>query len=71
MIMYNISNDLMQEAIKITPGKKSPTITNLECGDNKAVSSLVLKKEVSDKMDALQEVGATDILILNLQNSRM
>jgi len=71
MIMYNISNDLMQEAIKITPGKKSPTITALECGDNKAVSSLVLKKEVSDKMDALQEVGATDILILNLQNSRM
>ena len=71
MIMYNISNDLVQEAIKITPGKKSPTITALECGDNKAVSSLVLKKEVSDKMDALQEVGATDILILNLQNSRM
>lgn len=71
MIMYNISNELMQEAIKITPGKKSPTITNLECGNNKAVSSLVLKKEVSDKMDALQEVGATDILILELKNSRM
>jgi len=71
MIMFNISNELMQEAIKITPGKKSPTITNLECGSNKAVSSLVLKKEVSDKMDALQEVGATDILVLELKNSRI
>ncbi len=71
MVMYNILNELMEEAIKITPGKKSPTITNLNCGTTKAVSSLVLKKEVSDKMDALQEVGATDILVLELQNSRM
>lgn len=71
MVMYNISNDLMAQAIKITPGKKSPTITNLECGNLKAVSSLVLKKEVSDKMDALHDIGATDILVLDLKNSRM
>jgi len=69
--MYNISNDLMQEAIKITPGKTSPTVTSLECGENKAVSSLVLKKEVSEKMDALHDVGATAILVLELKNSRM
>lgn len=71
MIMFNISNELMQEAIKVTPGKKSPTITSLECGNTKAVSSLVLKKEVSVKMDALHDVGATDILVLDLKNSRM
>mmetsp|Transcript_3401 Transcript_3401/g.9513 ORF Transcript_3401/g.9513 Transcript_3401/m.9513 type:complete len:296 (+) Transcript_3401:104-991(+) len=71
MIMYNVSKDLMAEAIKITPGKKSPTITNLECGSTKSVSSLVLKKEVNDKMDALHDVGATDILVLELKNSRM
>ncbi|VEU33484.1 unnamed protein product [Pseudo-nitzschia multistriata] len=71
MVMYNISNELMQDAIKITPGKKSPTITSLECGTTKAVSALILKKEVSDKMDALHDVGATDILVLDLKNSRM
>jgi len=71
MVMYNISNDLMAQAIEITPGKKSPTITNLECGNLKAVSSLVLKKEVSEKMDALHDIGATDILVLDLKNSRM
>mmetsp|Transcript_12448 Transcript_12448/g.29181 ORF Transcript_12448/g.29181 Transcript_12448/m.29181 type:complete len:296 (-) Transcript_12448:477-1364(-) len=71
MIMYNVSKDLMAEAIKITPGKKSPTITNLECGSTKSVSALVLKKEVNDKMDALHDVGATDILVLELKNSRM
>eukprot|EP00536_Pseudo-nitzschia_multiseries_P006525 jgi/Psemu1/193280/e_gw1.139.13.1 len=71
MIMYNVNNELMAEAIKITPGKKSPTITTLECGTTKAVSALVLKKEVNNKMDALHDVGATDILVLELKNSRM
>lgn len=71
MIVYNVSNDILQKAIEITPGKRSPTITNLECGNTKAVSSLVLKSEVSAKMDALHDVGATDILVLSLQNTRM
>lgn len=71
MMMYNVSNDLLSMAIEITPGKKSPTVTSLECGNNKAVSVLVLKKEVSEKMDALYDVGATDILVLELNNSRM
>ena len=61
----------MPEALKITPGKKSATITSLECGKDKAVSSLVLKKDVSDIMDAVHDVGATDILVLELKNSRM
>jgi len=71
MVMYNVSNELLAEAVKITPGKKSPTITTLQCGTTKAVSALILKKEVSEKMDALQDVGATDILVLELKNSRM
>jgi ATP phosphoribosyltransferase len=71
LIMYNVSNTLLGEAIKITPGKRSPTITSLDDGESKAVSSLVLKKEVNTVMDQLHDVGATDILVLNLANSRM
>jgi len=71
MIMYNIPNDLLQKAVKITPGKKAPTVTNLDCMTMKSVSSIVRKNEVSGKMDALQDVGATDILVLGLKNSRM
>ena len=71
MIVYNVGVELLDEAVKITPGKRSPTITSLECGSVKSVSSLVLKKEISEKMDALQKVGATDILVLNINNSRM
>lgn len=71
MIMYNVSEDLLHQAIRITPGKRSPTVTSLDDSHYKAVSSLVLKSEVSKKMDELHDVGATDILVLNLTNSRM
>lgn len=70
MIIYNVSNELLEEAVKLTPGKRSPTITTLDDG-GKAVSSLVLKKEVGPKMDALKDLGATDILVLELSNTRM
>jgi len=71
MVVYNISNDLLHEVVKITPGKRSPTITSLDDGKSKAVSSLVLKSELADKMDQLHDVGATDILVLDIVNSRM
>ena len=71
LIMYNISEDLLPKAIEISPGKRSPTITNLEEAGIKSVSSLVLKKEISEKMDALHDIGATDILVLEMANSRM
>jgi ATP phosphoribosyltransferase len=71
MIMYNVSNELLPLAVRITPGKRSPTITPLDDGTSKAVSSLVPKSEVSGKMDELHDLGATDILVFELANSRM
>ena len=71
MIVYNISEDLLEKSIQIAPGKRSPTVTSLDDGKSKSVSSLVLKKEVSDRMDELHDIGATDILVLSLSNTRM
>lgn len=71
MLVYNVANDILDKAVMITPGKRSPTITSLDDGQSKSVSSLVLKKEVNEKMDALIEIGATDILVINISNSRM
>lgn len=71
MVMYNISNALLQEAIKVTPGKRSPTVTSLDDGESKAVSALVPAKDVNRIMDQLHDVGATDILVLEISNSRM
>jgi ATP phosphoribosyltransferase len=71
LVMYNISNMLLPQAVKITPGKRSPTITSLDDGESKAVSSLVLTKEVNSIMDQLHDIGATDILVMEVKNSRM
>jgi len=71
MILYNIPASLLEEACRVTPGKRSPTITGLDDPNFKSVSALVKKSEVSAVMDALTEVGASDILVLTLSNSRM
>lgn len=70
MIAYNVTADLVEAAKKITPGKKSPTITSLDDG-GKAISALVHKNDLSKIMDELYELGATDILSMHLSNSRM
>lgn len=71
LMMYNVSIDLLDAAMAISPGKRSPTVTALDDGISKAVSSLVSSKDVNTIMDKLHAVGATDILVLDLANSRM
>ena len=70
MISYNVTDDIMDKALAITPGKKSPNVTLLADGA-KAITCLINKKEVVKKMDNLEEIGATDILTFELSNSRM
>ena len=62
-------NSILAE--KVTPGKKSPTVSPLEDGAWCAVSSLVQKKGVSEVMDKLAGLGGTDILVFAITNSRM
>jgi len=71
MITYNVHNDLLDAAMKITPGKKSPNITSLSDSNYKAVTCLVSKKDSNTKMDELYDIGATDILTFALSNTRM
>lgn len=71
MISYNAHNDIISQAMKITRGKKSPTITSLDDISLKAVSCLIKKNEISEKMDKLHDLGATDILTFEISNSRM
>jgi len=71
MITYNVQRVKLPEALEITPGKRSPTISSLEEEGWVAVSALVLKKAAGEIMDRLQAIGAEDILLLSLENSRM
>ncbi|KAI9222210.1 HisG-domain-containing protein [Blastocladiella britannica] len=67
---YNVQRAKLAAATAITPGRKAPTIAPLDNGDWCAVNVMLPKKQVAEKMDALQEIGATDILVFGISNCR-
>jgi len=71
MISYNATRDILGAVLKITPGKRSPTVSELDGDAGVAVSALVLKSNASQIMDQLESAGATDILLFSISNSRM
>ena len=70
LCMYNVPRDLLPTVSKITPGRRAPTITSLEEEGWVAVSVMVERSSLAVKMDELAEVGAIDILITKIENSR-
>lgn len=70
LCQYNIPRNQLVSATKITPGKRAPTVTALEEADWVAISAMVEKKKIATVMDELTTVGATDILVLKIENTR-
>ncbi|TDZ60817.1 ATP phosphoribosyltransferase [Colletotrichum trifolii] len=70
LCQYNIERSRLVEAKAITPGKRAPTITTLDEEGWVAVSSMVEKKKIALVMDDLTRVGAQDILVLDIHNTR-
>jgi ATP phosphoribosyltransferase len=70
LCQYNIERMHLKAATDITPGKRAPTITSLEEDGWVAVSAMVEKKQVAVVMDKLSKIGATDILVLEIHNTR-
>ncbi|KAH9048749.1 ATP phosphoribosyltransferase, partial [Lactarius hengduanensis] len=70
---YNVRRATLSAATTITPGRRAPTISPLEDPEWVAVSSesMVERSKMADVMDQLVSVGAEDILIFNLDNSRV
>lgn len=68
---YNIERAQLPSAVKITPGRKTPTISPLEDKTWVAVSVMILKNESAEIMDQLEEIGAKDIMIFNIDNCRV
>ncbi|CAM9559360.1 unnamed protein product, partial [Ectocarpus fasciculatus] len=56
---------------QVAPGKRSPTVSQLDTEGWFAVQALILKKDSSRVMDDLQGCGATDILLFSLHNTRI
>ncbi|TKX20319.1 ATP phosphoribosyltransferase [Elsinoe australis] len=67
---YNIQRSTLDKAVKITPGKRAPTITSLEDANWVAVSSMVERSKMAIVMDQIMDIGGTDILITKIENSR-
>ncbi|KAH8815482.1 ATP phosphoribosyltransferase [Xylogone sp. PMI_703] len=70
LCQYNVERTKLAAATTITPGKRAATINALEAEGWVAVSSMVEKKKIATVMDQLSEVGATDILVLDIANTR-
>lgn len=70
LCQYNIQRAALSSASQIAPGKRAPTITTLDEEGWVAVSVMVEKKKIATVMDELTKVGATDILVLRIANTR-
>ncbi|PVF98506.1 HisG-domain-containing protein [Serendipita vermifera] len=71
LCQYNIPRELLPDVIKITPGRRAPTISSIEDDGWVAVSAMVERKRVADVMDELVAAGAEDTFIVALQNCRV
>lgn len=68
---YNAPRNNLPALLKITPGRRAPTITQLEEDNWVAVSSMVLQTDIAQVMDKLEANGAEDILVFNISNCRV
>jgi len=71
MLTYNVPRASLTDAIKITPGAKSPTLSPLEDDTWVSVTVMVKSETVSDVMDRLQAIGAESLLVFGVSNCRV
>ena len=71
LCQYNIQKDNLAEALSITPGRRAATVSPLRESNWNAVSSIVHRCDVATFMDRLESDGASDILILSINNCRV
>ena len=70
LCQYNVERSRLTEATKVTPGKRAATVTTLDEDGWVAVSSMVEKKKIALVMDDLTRIGAEDIIVLDIHNTR-
>jgi len=71
MLVFNCREENLQKCCAIAPGKRSPTITQLQEKGWYSVSVVVDKSQLHILMDKLTVAGANDMLCSALVNTRM
>ncbi|HEY3437557.1 MAG TPA: ATP phosphoribosyltransferase [Actinotalea sp.] len=68
---YDVPTHLVEDAVAITPGLESPTVSPLHNGDWSAVRAMVRRDETNRVMDALYDAGARAILVTSIHACRL
>lgn len=71
MLAYDVQSDHLDEAVALTPGIESPTVSPLRREGWVAVQAMVLRGELHRIMDELYDVGARAILVTNIHACRL
>ncbi|WP_305095066.1 ATP phosphoribosyltransferase [Prescottella sp. R16] len=71
MLDYDCPKSVLDEAVTITPGLESPTLSALVDENWVAVRSMVSRKELNTVMDQLAELGAKAILASDIRSCRI
>ena len=67
-VLMNLPRTAVDEAVKILPGMKSPTLLPLTQPDWCSLHVVIPESELWEKIELLKNIGAEDILILNREN---
>lgn len=71
MMDYDIASELVQQAVALTPGLESPTVSPLHDQGWVAVRSMVPVQDAQRVMDELYELGARAILTTGIHAARL
>ena len=68
---YDIDNALVEQAVAVTPGFESPTVSPLHSSGWSAVRSMVPRRDTNRIMDELWDLGARGIIVTQIHASRL
>jgi ATP phosphoribosyltransferase len=71
MLAYDVRADRLSDAVALTPGIESPTVSPLHREGWVAVQAMVLRSEAHQIMDELYDVGARAILVTAVHACRL
>lgn len=67
-VLMNIPRTSLDQAVKMLPGMKSPTLLPLTDPEWCSLHVVIPESELWGKIEMLKSIGAEDILVLNLEN---
>jgi ATP phosphoribosyltransferase len=71
VVEYDLPEDRLPEARKITPGIESPTVSPLSKEGWVAVKAMVQREDANQIMEDLSDLGARGVIITTIRTCRI